>query len=173
MAAQTKTIYGQPFLADESLMQDVTLLVINGQNSTSSENTVVIIENIWNDLKSKTGKFKNNGKGFWYWEVDVTDMEDPDKTMKVKYPCPKPTMETFENNIEVSENDSAWTTYWKLKMKVTLDSLYNSTNAVQRKQVTLAGTTYVDQNGNVITLPAKTVINNDLGDIQNLLINLF
>lgn len=165
----TKTIYGQAFISGNSLLQDVILLT----DSTQSENTVEIINNIWDDLKSTSGKVKTNGKGFWYWEVEMTDTEDTDKTVKIKFECPKPEPSIFDYNFEEATGDSDWAKYWKAKMKKTQDNLFNSTNGLQPKEVTLPGTKYVNQNGETVKVDEIKITRDDLGDIQNLLFNLY
>lgn len=165
----TKTIYGQAFISGNSLLQDVILLT----DSTQSENTIEIIKDIWEDLKSTSGKSKTNKKGYWYWEIDATDMEDTDVTVKVKFECPKPDPSVFDNDLEDKTGDSDWTKFWKEKMRQTRDSLYNSTNGLQQKEVTLPGTKYINQNGDIVEVDKIKITRNDLGDIQNLLFNLF
>ena len=167
--ATSKTIYGQAFILGDSLVQDMILLT----ETTQSENTVVIIENIWDDLKSTSGTAKTNKKGYWYWEVEMSDTEDTDKKVKVKVSCPKPGPEIFDDDFEDASGDSEWTAYWKAKMRQTRDSLYNSTNGLQQKEVTLPGTKYMNQNGEIVEVEETTYTRNDLGDIQNLLFNLY
>lgn len=165
----TKIIYGQAFINENSLVQDQILITEN----TQSENTVILIENIWEDLMSASGKFKKEKNGYFYWEVEMTDTEDSDKTVKVKVSCPKPEPSRFDYKFEESENDSEWTAYWKEKMRKTESSIYNSTNAIQPKEVTLKGTKYVDQNGKTIEVKETKISRDNLGDIQNLLLNLY
>ena len=173
MAAQTKSIYGQAYIMGESLVQDIIFLVTNGKTTSRSENTVIVIENIWEDLLSSSGKAKEGRPGYWYWEVDMTDIEDPDTTVKMKINCPKPGPEVFDYNYEPSENDSEWAAYWKEKMLEAINSPYNSTNAITPAEVTLPGTKYVDQNGDLITLNEVKVSRDGLSDVQNLMASLF
>lgn len=172
--AQTTTIYGQAFITDDALVQDMIFLIdLGGGKVQKSENTVEIVSDIWEDLKSTTGEAKTDGKGFWYWEVTQTNMQETDKTVTVKYPCPKPTPSTFDNDLEIKTGDSDWTKYWKEKMTTALNSPYNSTNALQQKEVTLKGTKYIDQNGDLVVIDDVQYTRTDLGDIQNLLVNLY
>lgn len=164
-----KTIKGEAFISGKSLVQDIILFT----DTTQSESTVIIIEDIWEDLKSTSGKAKTDGKGYWYWEVEMTDMEDMDKLFKIKITCPKPGPGLFEYKFEEESGDSDWTKYWKGKMKETYDTLYHTTNALQPKEVTFPGTKYVDQNGNLINVDKVKHTRTDLGDIQNLLFNLY
>lgn len=169
MATTTKTIYGQAYINGNSLVQDVVLFV----NNTQSESTVEIIKDIWVDLKSSSGTCKTNGKGYWYWEVEMTDIEDTDRKIKVKIDCPKPDPSIFDYDFEAAPEDSDWTKFWKGKMKEVQDNIYNSTNGLQQKEVTLPGTKYIDQNGEVVELRELKYTRDDLGDIQNLLLHLY
>lgn len=166
---EAKTIYGQAFISGNALVQDIILFV----NDKQSESTVEIIKDIWEDLKSTSGTYKTNGKGYWYWEVEMTDTEDSEKKVKVKISCPKPGPEVFDFDFSESSGDSDWAKYWKSKMKETQDNLYNSTNGLQQKEVTLPGTKYIDQNGDTVEVGEIKYTRSDLGDIQNLLFNLF
>lgn len=175
MAAETKTIYGQAYITGKSLVQDVIFLVVTngGKNVVQSENTVIIIEDIWSDLLDKNGTSKKGRKGYWYWEVEMTDIDEPDHNVKMKIGCPKPGPEVFDYNYEPSENDSEWAAYWKEKMLEAINSPYNSTNAITPAEVTLPGTKYVDQNGDLITLNEVKVSRDGLSDVQNLMASLF
>ena len=169
MATKTLTILGQAFISGDALVQDQIFLT----DTTQSENTVILIPNIWEDLMSVTGKWKSGKHGYFYWEVEMTDTEDTERKVKVKVSCPKPGPELFDYDFNPSEGDSEWAAHWKAKMKAVEDSLYNSTNAIQPKEVTLPGTKYVDQNGNIVEVNDTKVTRDNLGDIQNLLINLY
>lgn len=163
------TIYGQAFISGDSLVQDQILIT----DKTQSENTVIIIDDIWEDLMSSSGKWKEGKNGYFYWEVEMTDTEDSDKKVKVKISCPKPGPERFNFNFTLSDTDSGWAKYWKAKMKSVEESPYNSINAVQPKEITLPGTKYINQNGETVEIKSTKVIRDNLGDIQNLLLNLY
>ena len=167
--ATTKTIYGQAYISGDSLVQDVIFFV----NTTQSESTVEVIKDIWEDLKSTSGKALTDGKGYWYWEVEMTDTEDTDWKVKVKVDCPKPDASFFDYDFEISSSDSDWSKFWKTKMKAVQDNLYNSTNGLQSKEINLPGTKYIDQNGDTVELEEIKYTREDLGDIQNLLFNLY
>lgn len=169
--AKAITIYGQAFISDNALVQDQILLT----DKTQSENTIVIVPDIWEDLKSSTGKWKTGGskKDYFYWEVEMTDTEDTEKKVKVKISCPKPDPSLFDYNFEEKSGDSDWTKYWKKKMKTVEDSPYNSINGIQPKEITLPGTKYIDQNGKTIEVEETKITRDNLGDIQNLLLNLY
>lgn len=168
--AKAITIYGQAFISDNALVQDQILMT----DKTQSENTVVIVPDIWEDLKNPTtGKWKTGKSGYFYWEVEMTDTEDTERKVKVKISCPKPDPSLFDYNFEVSDSDSDWTKYWKTKMKAVEDSPYNSVNGIQPKEITLPGTKYIDQNGDTIEVEETKITRDNLGDIQNLLLNLY
>ena len=167
--AKAITVYGQAFISGDSLVQDQLLLT----EKTQSENTIVLISDIWKDLLSSSGKWKAGKNGYFYWEVEMTDTEDTDKKVKVKVSCPKPDPSLFEYDFEESKGDSEWTAYWKKKMKTVEDSVYNSTNAIQPKEITLPGTKYINQNGETVEVEETKIIRDNLGDIQNLLLNLY
>jgi hypothetical protein len=173
MAAQTKSIYGQAYIIGNSLVQDIIFLVTDGKNTSRSENTVIVIEDIWEDLLSVSGQAIEGRPGYWYWEVDMTDIEDPDTTVKMRINCPKPGPEVFNNDFEIEPGDSDWAKYWKGKIQEALDSPFNSKNALTPEEVILPGTKYIDQNGDLVTLEDVKVTREGLSDVQNLMMSLF
>jgi hypothetical protein len=172
--AETKIIKCQAWVSGNSLVQDQILITSDGK---SSENTVVLIQNIWNDLTTldNSHEYKTNKKGYFYWEVDMTSMEDDDITVKVNIECPKPdvNIDPFRNPepsdqwtpSEISEN---YAKYWITKLDKIMKDAENE-YAIQRKEVVFGGVTYQDQQGNDVVLPDYTFTNSDLGDITNLL----
>ena len=173
MAAQRKTIYGQVYIINDSLVQDQILLITDGRTVNRSENTVIIINNIWEDLKDSNGSAKKGRPGFWYWEADMTDIDDPDTVVKIRINCPKPGPEVFENDFEDKGGDSEWTTYWKGKMREALNSLYNSKNAISPEEIVLPGTKYVDQNGDLVVLDKVKMSRDGISEVQNLMMSLY
>lgn len=173
---ENKTIFGQAWIFGNSLVQDQIFVTTNGM----SEGTAVLISNIWEDLTSEEGshQYKTNKKGYFYWEVEMTSMDDDSITVKVNIECPKPdiTLEEFRD----PEPDSEWTAseiaenykkYWIVKLaKIKKDA--ENEYAIQRKEVIFKGNTYQDQTGQDIEKPDYTFNNSDIGDITNLL-NLF
>lgn len=164
MADETKTILGQAWISGDSLVQDQILVTTNGM----SENTVVILQDIWSDLTSNNGTYKTNDKGYFYWEVNMTSMEDDDITVKVNIECPKPKPGLFQEPYDPESVDGKYAKYWVGKMKIAQEN-YNNEYAIQRKEVTLKGLNYLDQGGENITMPDVTFTNSDIGDITNLL----
>lgn len=160
-----KIIKGQAWIYENSLVQDQTLITTNG----TSENTVVLIENIWDDLTKASGnQYKTNNKGYFYWEVDMTSMEDDDVEVKVNVECPKPKPGLFQEPYDPDSVDSSYAKYWVGKMKTAQEN-YDNEYAIQRKEVVFTGSTYLDQTGEAVVLDDYTFINSDLGDISNLL----
>lgn len=102
-----KVLYGQAWVCKNSVYQDQTVFE-NGVLTDTQ--TVVLIENIWDEL-SKEGlessndkkingdhsapNYKYNKKGnFFYWDYIMTNLEDEEVIVKLE--CPKPTPEFFE-----------------------------------------------------------------------------
>ena len=94
--AKTKTIYGQAWVQGDSLVQE-QLLVSSDPKIPVTENVISLIDNIWDNLttdkESSTYGYKTNGKKYFYWEVEVTSLED--ETVKVKIEAPVPTREVY------------------------------------------------------------------------------
>lgn len=125
--AQTKSriVFGQPYLSGKSMLQDQILMIILPNGSvTSSNNLVVLIPDIWEDLKkSAGGKFlvKQAKGNTWFWDdkdLVVTDTET-EKNIKFKLQIPIPKIEVFRDektgilDLETKPGDSDWAKYWK------------------------------------------------------------
>ena len=171
--ADTKLIKGQAWISGSSLVQDQILITTVG----TSENTVVLISNIWEDLTtlSDSHEYKTNNRGYFFWEVEMTSMEDDDTVVKVNIECPKPdvNIDPFRN----PEPDNQWTAeeisgnyakYWVTKLAKIMEDAENE-YAIQRKEVIFKGCEYLDQEGNTITKQDYVFKNSDIGDITNLL----
>lgn len=164
----TKTIYGQCWIQDNtSLVQDQILILPNGQ---MCENVVCLIENIWEDLMSNPGKWKcNDKKNYFYWPVTMTDVADDDLQHIVFFECPRPDLTIFPNPEQSQkEAESDWSKYWLDKM-VTARENYEQAYAIQKKEVILKGTAWIDQTGNQQVIEDTKFHNPSLGDIENLL----
>lgn len=166
---ESKTIYGQAWISGDSLLQE-QYLVIPGKETYP--NIVALIPNIWNNLRNPAEvdyPVKNNGKGYFYWEYKMSDTTtggDTEVTVKIECPQPKPGL--FNPPYTINENASDWEKYWLEKLNTALENAKKS-NVIQRGSVTFPGTSYVDQNGDTVTLNDYVYTNNDLGDIENLL----
>lgn len=83
----------QPFVVGDQLLQENITFRL-GEDCGSS--TVVLIENIWDDLLS-TGTHEyisNDKKNYFYWSVDITDSESANGDyIKINVECPKLTYE--------------------------------------------------------------------------------
>lgn len=169
--SKSKTIYGQAWISGNSLVQE-QLLIIPG-SSVVSENTVVLIEDIWKNLTEEPGSsnygYKTNGKKYFYWEVQMTDMEDDTVIKKVKIECPAPKEGLFEEPYDLDKVSGDYAKYWVNKYKIAQEN-NEASFAIQRKSITFPGTTYVDyRTGELKKREEIKVENNDLGDISNLL----
>ena len=166
MADNTKLIKGQAWINGNSLVQDQILITADGK---SCENTVVLIEDIWDDLTKASGnEYQTNNKGYFFWEVEMTSLESDDDTVKVNIECPRPKPGLFQEPYDPESVDSSYAKYWVNKMKIAQEN-YENEYAIQRKEVVFDGTTYLDQEGNTEEIPDYVFNNSDLGDITNLL----
>lgn len=125
MAQSTsRVVFGQPYLSGKSMLQDQILMIILPNGSvTSSNNLVVLIPDIWEDLKKSTGKYliKQAKGNVWFWDdkdLMVTDTET-EKNVNFKLQIPTPPIEIFRNektggiDLEVKSGDNDWVKYWK------------------------------------------------------------
>lgn len=166
----TKTIKGQPYLDGNSLTQEYILFYSydSGKTSEVSQGQVVIIEDIWEDLKSLTGTSKTNGRGYFYWEVEITDHET-DSDITIYFNCPIPTIETFSDNLVINNStDSDWTKYWKAKI-ATSQTNYAYKSSISPREIVFPGTNYISPSGDIVDVPEIRIKDDNLGDLSNLL----
>lgn len=174
----THTIYGQAWISGNSLVQDIITLTLNGTSATSTESTETVVEDIWEDLTTLTDthEYKTNGKGYFYWEVEMTSLEDDNETVKVNIECPKPNVDInpFWKTTEIDDSWAAeeiannYAKYWLVKLDKIMKDAENE-YAIQRKEVIFPGSTYLKQDGTSTTVEDYTFRNSDIGDIANLL----
>lgn len=116
-----KIVYAQPYINGKSLVQDQILMVQMPKGYvSSSENKVVLISNIWEDLQKTNGTYiVKQAKGdTWFWDDDklvVTDTET-EKNIKFKVQVPIPNKTIFES-LDKDPKDTDWANYWKNKFK--------------------------------------------------------
>ena len=165
--SESRIVKGQAWIQGDKLVQEQILIT---PGSVSSTNVVALIENIWEDLIG-TGTYKTNGRGYFYWEYKMTDTEDDNVEMVVKFECPKPKEGLFQEPYDTSKCSGEYSKYWVGRLKTAVDN-FELKSTVQRKEVIFPGTTYVDSKGDVVELEDTKFSNNDLGDITNLL-NIF
>lgn len=180
----TRIVYGQAFVSGNSLVQEQLLMIqMPNGSATTSENHVVLIPNIWEDLKKSTETYnvKQVKDEFWYWDDDklvMTDMET-EKSVKVKVQIPRPSLDIFRDpetnalDLKAKDEDSDWVKFWKERLSKHVNSLYNSINAISPVEVTFPESSYLDQNGNVVKKDAITFHRDDLSDLDNLLMTMF
>jgi hypothetical protein len=169
----SSTLKGQAWITGDKLIQDNILIDDNGKTSTSQ---VVLIDDIWDNLINGSLDYPiNTNTGlsstyqYFYWEYDMTDPIDDTKTVQMKLECPIPKEGLFtEPYGDPSLEKTTWATYWLTKYKTT------ATNAaemdIQKTEYTLPGSKRLNfTTGAQETTADVKIVNNDIGDITNLL----
>ena len=170
--SESKTIKGQAWIERcpglrDALVQE-QFLVVPGQ--AISRNVIEIIPDIWEDLKGE-GTYKWNNKKYFYWEYKMTDTENDDVEVTVKFECPRPKEGFFKDTDTEETVQGDYSKYWIKKYK-TAEENYEYKAAIQKKEIVFPPTQYVDSKGNLVEVDEIRTSNNDIGDITNLL-NLF
>lgn len=166
--ADYKVIKGQAWIDGNALVQE-QVMIIPGKTSTT--NTVCLIEDIWEDLTSASGTYRAGKPGYFFWEVTMTDSENDENEITINFECPKPKEGLFTEPYNPDAVDGEYAKYWVEKMRIASEN-YEKEYAIQRKEVLLKGTTYLDYNMDPVTIEDKVEKNTGFGDIMNLL-NLF
>ena len=182
--------YGQAWIEGDSLVQEVITFTQGSDNLTQVD---VLVANIWDNLKgTAAGKIEppvsieNTATGndpaflgyfqspsnpkFFFWKIRQTPI-DNGSDFYIAYPCPEPKGDTFEppyNPSDYSDSTEPWAHYWVTKIKEA-DENYEKSATIQRNEVVFPGTSFIGQDGDEVTINDFTYINNDLGDISNLL----
>lgn len=173
-AEEKKTIYGDCFISNnqdgtESLVQYQTLVSIINGKTIISDNTVVLVKDLWGDLLSE-GTYKTNGKGYFYYEVTRTSIESDDITIKEKFECPKPE-ERFQDQIANGEFSGSYADYWKEKIN-TARANYEKEAVILKNEIVLKGTEYEVPNKHVkvddITIRRSDTGISELGNLLTL-----
>ena len=160
----SKLIKGQAWIVGDKLVQSQTLFFSNG---STSENTVVLIDDIWADLRS-AGTYKSNEKKtYFYWEYQMTDLNDDDLEVTVRIECPRPKDGLYEAPYDSYTPTGDWETYWLGQYKA-VATRYEEAYAIKKKQVVFPGTSYINQRGETVNID-ENKIDADLGDMMNLL----
>lgn len=173
-----KIILGQAWIFENKLMQDQTVIYPGGKYT---ENTVVLIDDIWDNLFNHGGseddgtQYKTNGKGYFYWPIKCTPLYSDDETVEVFIECPKPREdEQIERlgEVEIQEGEDTtqeWAKYWKKRLDTTMENVRKNLT-IQRKEIILPGTKWIDPEGNVQETEEKVIqTDHELGSIANLL----
>ena len=167
---------GQAWISNDKLLQD-QIIEING---VLTESTVVLISDIWENLFNNGGQgydVKSNKKGYFYWEVEVTPVENDNVGQlneKMFIECPKPREDQFEklSKVKVEEGEDVsdnWAKYWKKRFDTTLENAEKKMT-IQRKEVVFGGSNYIDPDGNLKTIEEQHIqVDHELGSIANLL----
>lgn len=160
-----RIIYGQAWIHGDKLLQDQTTFTTEGR---CTDSTKVLIENIWDDLTS-AGTYKcNEAKNYFYWEYTRTKLDDDYSTVTMKIECPRPKPGLFEKPYDPESVTGDYAKHWVERMKRASEN-GEKAYTIQKQEVLLRGTSYINQNGETVTIDDITIDNDDLGDITNLL----
>ena len=174
--SDNNVIKGQAWISGNKLLQD-QIIDING---VLTENTVVLIPDIWENLFKGGGNgfdVKSNKKGYFYWEVEVTPVDNDNIGLlneKMFIECPSPREDQFDklNEVQVSEGEDVsenWAKYWKKRFDTTMENAEKKMT-IQRKEVVFPGSSYIDPNGELKEIEEQHVqVDHELGSIANLL----
>jgi hypothetical protein len=162
-----RTIKGQAWVSGNKLLQDQIIIYEGGK---SSENTVILIPDIWTNLMEGDDTDypvkEGNRKGYFYWEVEMNSIDDDSEVVKVFIECPKPRTEDFEN---LENCNTEWAKYWNERYNVAMENAEKKMT-IQRKEIVFPGTNYIDPEGNLQEIEEKAVqVDHELGSIANLL----
>lgn len=158
-----KTIYGQAWICGDSLVQDQIMVV---PEVDSFSNTVVLIQNIWDDLTSASGQYKTNGNGYFYWEYTQTLIDNPDVEVTVNFECPKPKPGLFSEPYDPTNARGEWEKFWLTKYKTASDNPLS----IQKRVIRFPEDEYYEWGkGEFKKIPESVVKNTDLGPIDTLL----
>lgn len=129
-----------------SLVQEQIVFVEEKKKVKEFNETVVLIGDIWEDLKNKSGNWAWNGKKYFYWEFETTSLDG--ETVKVKIEAPTPTADVFVNSegkidLEILEEDSDWVKYWK-KLFSTTEENYQEKAKITEDKIDGMKTNLVD-----------------------------
>lgn len=174
-----KILYGDVFITKtstevESLVQYQTALYTVNGKTLMSDNTIILIDDIWKDLLSDNGTYKSNyNKGWFFWEYKKTSLDNDDVTIMEKFECPKP-KEMYYDRLVDGEYTGEYANYWKERIKLARDN-YEKEIAILKKEIILdPGPDYNLVNGDHVEQEKKTLIrDNPFNEIGNLLSELF
>ena len=163
--ADYKVIKGQAWIDGNALNQEQIMVIPKRPAIT---NIISLIPDIWEDLTSASGTYKSNGNGYFYWEYQQTDSENDDIEVTIRFECPKPKPGLFKEPYDPDSVEGEYAKYWVRRMKVASEN-YEKAYAIQRKEVILKGTEYLNSEGSIVKVEDKVESNTNLGDIMNLL----
>ena len=164
--ADSKIIKGQAWIDGISLVQE-QIKITAGVSAVTE--TVVLVEDIWEDLTSASGLYQQGKPGYFYWEYQMTSIDDDSTEVTIKYECPRPVYGLFKEPYDPESVEGDYAKYWVSKIKEASEN-YEKAYAIQRKEILLKGTEYFDPvHEDIKTVDDMTVMNTDLGDITNLL----
>lgn len=169
MMSDEKIIKGNVWIQGNSLVQEQLLILPKKDIIT---NVVTLIEDIWKDLTTE-GTYKyNQKKTYFYWEYQETSHEDDMVEITSKFECPRPKEGLFKEPYDPESVTGEYAKHWVGILKNAQEN-YENKIAIQKKEVTFKGSSYVGLDGNVVKVNDIQVKNNDIGDITNLLGEIF
>jgi hypothetical protein len=190
-------VKGQAWIVDDKLVQDQVTFSDSDPSINGTSSVVVLIEDIWDDLFSSSGTYHSNGKGYFYWEYQMTDTtSDTGDLVTINFECPKLTYEKakeklipgatpeardkkeaeliaskgfpFDDPRKASLGMGEYVDYYITKFIEAYENSLKYGN-IQRTEVTFPGSTHIGLDGNTVTVNEVTVTNYEFGDISNLL----
>lgn len=154
--SESKTLKGSAYIVrtdkgKDSLVQEQTLVTMVEGKTIMSDNTVVLIDDIWSDLLSD-GTYKTNGKKYFYWEYEMTDTSNDDVTIQMKFECPSPQEKDYQD-IKDGKYSGSYADYWKEKL-LTAEENAKKESVICTQEISLPGTTW--------NTPTETVTVDDM-----------
>ena len=126
--SESNVIKGQAWIKGDKLLQDQIVFL----NNIPTENIVVLISNIWDNLlkgpKEGEPTAKTNGKGYFYWELEINSIDNESELVKFLVECPKPREEDFiesseeASNLATYKDSSEWANYWYERYKTAMEN---------------------------------------------------
>lgn len=163
----TKTLYGNVFIINNQLLQDQVLVMPGGR---ISENTVILIDDVLEDLLTGSKNKSNEKKNYFYWPVTMTSIGDDDIENTVDFECPG--IQSFQHipdlENKLKNGTTEWAKFWYAKYRAAQENAKKEI-AIQKKVINLPGTEWISQTGETKKIDEIQIQNTALGDIENLL----
>lgn len=142
-----------------------------------------------NSAESKAYYFDNKKKSYFFFAYKMTSLDDDDRVITIKLDCPRPFEGMFDEMMDTlpglydeydeEKVEGEYSKYWVSKLKTAAEKpiiqvkeiSFNDNNKTSAGSGKEFSTAYTDlsSDGSLIEPKSYTEINNDLGDIENLL----
>ena len=136
-----KLIKGRVWIHNNVSLVQESAELINGRKVENSAE--VLISDIWEDLKSASGQWKQSTveERYFYWEYNYTNAEKGFVDEVARFECPRPTREFFEeifsstdvNDWDIDTLESDWAKYWA-KVEKEIDTNYSQYGLLEKKK---------------------------------------